>query len=183
MTDPHCNSPSKYHLFFWRKPPNSKKIAVLTSIKSIWDEDHIEKLEDNQWKCLWCDFTFQGINATKVLAHFIGTKCMHIEWCTASIYQSHISRYKELQQIKAVKKGLLNYYLQKMICSISRLQDKSSEVVESNIQSNSRGLFLSNPTAIYDSSSIRKSFSQSPESNQTSSQRGSIFFMGDNNTQ
>ena len=108
---------------------------------------------------------------------------MHIKRCTASIDQAHLSRYKELQQTKAAKKGLLNDYSQKMISSISRLQDKSSEVVESNIQCNSRGLFLSNTTAIYYSSSISKSFSQSPESNQTSSQRGSIFSMGDNNTQ
>ena len=163
MTDPHGNSPSKYHLLFGHKPSNSKNIAVLTSIKSIWDDDHVEKLEDNQWKCVWCDFTFQGINATKALAHVIGTKCMHIKGWTDSIDQSHISRYKELQQIKAAKKGLLNYYSQKMISSISRLQEKSSEVVESNIQRNSRGLFLSNTTAIYDSSSISKSFSQSTE--------------------
>ena len=70
-----------------------------------------------------------------------------------------------------------------MISSISRLQDKSSEFVESNIQRNSRGLYLSNTTAIYDSSSIRKSFSQSPESNQTTPQKGSIVFTGENNTQ
>ena len=70
-----------------------------------------------------------------------------------------------------------------MICSISRLQDKSSEVVESNIQRNSRGLFLSNTTAIYDSSSISRSFSQSPESNQTPPQKGSMFFTGDTNSQ
>ena len=108
---------------------------------------------------------------------------MHIKRCAASIDQAHISRYKELQKIKAAKKGLLKYYSHKMISSISRLQDKSSEVVESNIQRNSRGLFLSNTTAIYDSSSISKSFSQSPDSNKTSSQRGSIIFMGDNNTQ
>ena len=133
MEDPHGNSPSKYHLFFGRKPSNSKNIVVLTSIKSIWDDDHIEKLEDNQWKCLWCDLKFQWINATKALAHFIGTKCMHIKRCTASIDQGHISRYKELHQIKAAKKSLLNDYSQKMISSISRLQDKSSEVVESNI--------------------------------------------------
>ena len=69
-----------------------------------------------------------------------------------------------------------------MISSVSRLQDKSSEVVESNIQRNSRGLFLSNTTAVYDSSSISKIFSQYPEINQTISQRCSIFFMGDNNT-
>ena len=85
-------------------------IAVLTSIKSIWEDDQIEKLEDNQWKCLWYDVTFQGINATKALAHVIGTKSMHIKRYTASIDQSHISRYKELQKIKAAKKGLLNDY-------------------------------------------------------------------------
>ena len=159
MADPHGNSPSKYHLLFGRKPSNSKNIAVLISIKLIWDDDHIEKLEDNQWKSLWCDFKIQRINATKVLAHVIGTKCMHINLCTASINQSHISRYKELQQIIAAKKGLLNDYSQKMISSISRLQDKSSEAVESNIQRNSRSLLLSNNTAVYDSYSTSKSFS------------------------
>ena len=70
-----------------------------------------------------------------------------------------------------------------MISSISRLQDKSSEVVESNIQRNSMVLYLSNNTAIYDSSYISKRFSQSPECNQITSQKGSIVFMGDNNTQ
>ena len=125
MAYPHGNSLSKYHPLFGRKPLSSKNIAVLTSIKSIWDDEHIEKLEDNKWKCLWCDFKFQGVNATKALAHVIGTKCMHIKRCTASIDKAHISRYKELQKIKAAKKGLLNDHSQKMISSISRLQDKS----------------------------------------------------------
>ena len=58
MEDPYGNSPSKYHLLFGRKPLNSENIAVLTSIKSIWEDDQIEKLEHNQWKCLWCDVTF-----------------------------------------------------------------------------------------------------------------------------
>ena len=141
MSDPYGNSPSKYHLLFSRKTSNSGNIAVLGSIKSIWEDKHIEKLEDNQWKCSWCYVTFQGINATKALARVIGTKCMHIKRCTASIDQAHISRYNELQQIKAAKKGLLNDYSQKMISSISRLQDKLSEVVESNIQRNSRGMY------------------------------------------
>ena len=66
---------------------------------------------------------------------------MHIKRCKASIDQSYLSRYKELQKIKAAKKGLLNDYSQKMISSISGLQDKSSEVVESNIQRNSMGLY------------------------------------------
>ena len=121
---------------------NSDNIAVLTPIKLIWYDDQIEMLEDNQWKCLWCDVTFQGINATKALAHIIGTKIMHIKRCTASIDQAHISRYKELQKIKAAKKGLLNDYSQNIISSVSCLQDKSSEVVESNIQHNSSVLYL-----------------------------------------
>ena len=96
MADPYGNSPSKYHLLFGRKPSNSGNIAVLSSIKSIWEDKHIEKLEDNQWKCLWYDVTFQGINAKKSLAHVIGTKCIHIKRCIASIDQANISRYKEL---------------------------------------------------------------------------------------
>ena len=113
MSDPYGNSPSKYHLLFIRKPPNSGNIAVLSSISYIWEYEHIEKLKDNQWKCLWCDVKFQGINATKALAHFIGTKNMHIKRCTASINQGYLSRYKELQKIKASNKGLLNDYSQK----------------------------------------------------------------------
>ena len=130
MSDSYCNSPSKYHHIFSCKPSNSGNIAVLSYISSIWEDKHIEKLEDNQWKCLWCDVKFQGINATKSLTYVIGTKSIHIKRYTTSIDQYYLSRYKELQKIKAAKKGLLNDYSQKMISSISRLQDKSSEVVE-----------------------------------------------------
>ena len=94
MADPYGNSPSKYHLLFGRKLSNSGNITVLSSIKSIWEDKHIEKLKDNQWKCLWCDVIFQGINVTKALAHVIGTKSMHIKRCTSSIDQDYLSRYK-----------------------------------------------------------------------------------------
>ena len=85
-------------------------LLVLSSIPSIWEDKHIEKLEDNQWKCLWCYAKFQGINATKGLSCVIGAKSMHIKRCTASIDQAYLSRYKELQKIKAAKKGLLMTY-------------------------------------------------------------------------
>ena len=156
--------------------PKITNITVLSSIKSIWEDKHIEKLKDNQWKCLWCDVTFQGINATKSLAHFIGTKSMHINWCTASIDQAYLSRYKELHQIKAAKKVLLNDYSQKMKSSISRLQDKSSEVVESNIQRSSRGIFSSNTTSIYDSSYFRKKLANLLRAIQQLLKKCSIFF-------
>ena len=92
MADPYGNSPSNYHLLLSRKPSNSDNIAVLRSISSIWEDDHIDNPEDNQWKCLCCDVKFQGINVTKYLSHVIGTKCMHIKRCTASIYQEYLSR-------------------------------------------------------------------------------------------
>ena len=70
-----------------------------------------------------------------------------------------------------------------MISSISRLQDKSSEVFESNIQRNSRGLHSSNTTAICDTSSFSTSCIKSPERNPTTPQKGSFFFTGDDKTQ
>ena len=141
MVDPSGNSTSKYHLIFSRKPLHSGNSEVLSYISSIWEDDHIENLEKNQWKCLWCYVKFQGINATKSLDHVTGTKCMHINICTASTYQYYLSRYKELYQIKSSRKGLLNDYSQKMISSISLLQDNSSEFFESNFQRNSRGVY------------------------------------------
>ena len=138
MADPSVNSPSKYHHLFSQKPSHSVNIEVLSFISSIWEYDHIEKLENNQWKCLWCNVKFQGINASKYLAHVIGTKYMHINIPRASIDQYYLSIYKELQKIKAAKKGLLNDYLPKMISSALHLQDKLSGVVESNIHHNSR---------------------------------------------
>ena len=77
-----------------------------------------------------------------------------------------------LTHIKAAKKGLINFYSQKMIYSISFLQDKSSEVVESNIQRNSRGVFSSNLTVTYDTSSFSTSCSTSPDNNQITLQKG-----------
>ena len=69
-----------------------------------------------------------------------------------------------------------------MISSVSRLQDKSSEIVESNIQCSSRGMSSSNITAISDTSSYSTSYSTSPESNQIITQKCSIFLIGDHNT-
>ena len=108
------------------KPSHIWNTEVLSSISSICEGYHIERLENNQWNCLWCNVIFQGINATKDLDHLIGTKYMHINICQASIDKSHFSRYKNLHLIKSAKKGMINDYLHTMISSISRLQDKSS---------------------------------------------------------
>ena len=121
MADPSGNSPSKDHQFLSWKTSHVGNIEVISSILSIWEDDNIEKLENKQWKCLWCNIKFQVINATKALDHVIGTKFVRIKICIASTYQYYLLRYKDLQKIKAANKGLLNYYSQKMIASVSHL--------------------------------------------------------------
>ena len=76
MAEPSSNLTSKYNPLFSPKPLHSGNIEVLISILSIWEDEHIDMFENNQWKCLWCNVKFQGINATKDLARVIGTKCM-----------------------------------------------------------------------------------------------------------
>ena len=132
---------------------------------------------------LGCNIKFQGINATKALAHVIETKRMHINRYRASIDKAHLSRYKDLKQIKDSREGILNDYSQKVISSISRLQDISSEVVESNIQRNYRDVSSSNLTARYNTSYFSINCSTSPDKNLITSQKGSIFFIGDHKTQ
>ena len=39
----------------------------------------MKRLEKNKWKFIWCGVNFQGINATKALAHVIGNMGMYIK--------------------------------------------------------------------------------------------------------
>ena len=95
MSDPPGISPSKFYHLFIRKPYNTGNTKVIRSNYSIWEYDNIERLENNQWKCLWCNIIFQGNNVTKALAHVIGTKLVHIKLFLSSIYQAHLSKYKD----------------------------------------------------------------------------------------
>ena len=79
--------------------------------------------------------------------------------CIALIDKAHLSRYKDLQPIKYSNKVLLDEYLHKIISSISCLQDKSSEIVESNIQRNSRGMYSLNLIATSDTSFLSTIYS------------------------
>ena len=82
----------------------------MISISSIWDDDHILRLDENKWQCFWCNTRFQGINATKAFAHVLGKKGMHIKICYAPKEKAHIKRYQELQQYTQARKGILQEY-------------------------------------------------------------------------
>ena len=113
MEDPPSNSTSNYRHLFSQKPLHVGNIKSISSIMSIWGYDRIDRLENNQWKCLWWNVKFQGFNATKALDHVIGTKCMHINRSIDSIDQAHLSVHKYLNLIKAATKVLLNDFCKK----------------------------------------------------------------------
>ena len=108
------------------------------------------------------------------MAHFIGTRGKNIMIFYFDIDEAHLSRYKYLDHFKAAKKGLINDYLHKVIYSISHLQDKSYEFIESNIHRKSSALSLPNVNSISDTSSINTSSSTSSENNKINHQNGSI---------
>ena len=76
-------------------------------ISSIWDDDHILRLDKKNWLCLWCNKSFQGINATKAFAQTLGKKGMHIKSFSVAKEKPHTTRYQELQHYKQTWKHVL----------------------------------------------------------------------------
>ena len=58
MSDPSSYSPPNYHPLFNKKEPSPETNMNLYFISSIWDDDLIERLGDDKWKCIWCDDIF-----------------------------------------------------------------------------------------------------------------------------
>ena len=68
------------------------------------------RLNEKNCQCLWCDTSFQGINATKALDNLFGKKGMHIKSCYVPKEKYHITRYQELQNFKQTQKVVLFDY-------------------------------------------------------------------------
>jgi hypothetical protein len=76
---------------------------------SVWDFEHVEKTGTNRvsggWKCLWCNHSFKGWNATKVLAHLTQTRKKDIAICRAAIDASSTEIYREMFAEKEANKS------------------------------------------------------------------------------
>ena len=96
------------------------------------------------WKCLWCNQSFQGINATKAISQVLGKEGTHIKICYVDKEKAHITRYQELQHHKQTQKGVLLDYSEKIKASITTLQNKSSAAIESTIHCSSKSITSSN---------------------------------------
>ena len=105
----------------------------LDFISYIWDDDCIQRLDENKWQCFWCNNIFQVINATKVLDRVLVTKGVYIKSCYASMDKYPLTIYQELQHFKAARKVAIKDYSENIKSSISILQNKSSTSIESTI--------------------------------------------------
>jgi len=83
--------------------------AQLPDLKSIWDDDKIEKLVDScgtkQWKCHWCSTVFSQWNTCKALEHVTKKeKGGDIRACTGNIDWEYKQHYIALTKKKKMKK-------------------------------------------------------------------------------
>ena len=49
---------SKYHSLFNNENTFAETEKNIDFISSIWDDDHILRLDENNWKCLWSTKAF-----------------------------------------------------------------------------------------------------------------------------
>ena len=112
----------------------------------IWDDDHIRRLDQKNWQCLWCNQSVQGINATKDLAYVLGKKGVHIKSCYLDKDKAHKTRYQELQHYKQTRKGVIIDYSEKIRASITSLQNKSSAAIKCTVHRISKSITSSNYT-------------------------------------
>ena len=115
-------------------------------ISYIWDDDHIRRLDEKKLQCLWCNQSFQGINDTNALAHVLGKKGMRIKICYVAKEKYHTTRHQELQHYKQTQKGVIIDYSEKIIASITSLQNKSYAAIKSTIHRSSKIITSSNDT-------------------------------------
>ena len=95
------------HSFFNKEKTRAETETRIYLISSIWGDNHIMSLNENNWKFLWYNKVFQGINATKALARVLGKKGMYIKSCYVRKEKSHKNIYQELQHFKQARKGVL----------------------------------------------------------------------------
>ena len=146
MLYPTSQSSPAFHSIFNKKKTSAEIATKLNFISSIWDDYHIWRLDEKNWQCLWCNQRFQGINATKDLAHVLRKKGMNIKSCYVAKDKSHTTIYQELHHYKQTRKGVLLDYSENIRASITSLQNKSSDAIESTIHRSSKSVTSSNDT-------------------------------------
>ncbi|KAL3943289.1 MAG: hypothetical protein SGBAC_002660 [Bacillariaceae sp.] len=110
------------------------------NLKSIWDDPHVVKLPiehsgQRQWKCLWCNLTFNQWNGTKAVYHLNRVKGYSIKPCSShSIDECSKRRYEELMRIlEAKRKRISNKRVANMVQFQPSAGDSSNESSEESV--------------------------------------------------
>jgi hypothetical protein len=112
-------------------------------IRTVWDFEKVEKTGENKsnggWKCLWCQKSFKGWNATKALRHITKVTGKDIRPCMAIIDKQSLLQYRsfadgkeETRDVFKQRKGLYDE-------SIVRGQQSLSIVFENGRERVSKG--------------------------------------------
>ena len=84
---------SRFYSFFNKKKTSEENKTNLDFISSIWDDDHILRLDEKNCQCLRCTKLFQEIKSTKTLAHVLRKEGMHIKSCSVPKKKAHVTGY------------------------------------------------------------------------------------------
>ena len=95
---------------------------------------------------MWCNTSFQGINATKALNHILGKMGMHIKSCYVAKDKAHTTRYQELHHYKKTRKGVLLDYSENIKASITGKKNESSAAIKFTIHRSAKIITSSNDT-------------------------------------
>ena len=165
------------HSFFNKEKTRAETETRIYLISSIWGDNHIMSLNENNWKFLWYNKVFQGINATKALAPVMGNEGVHIKSCYVPKDKAHKRRYQELHNFKQDRKCVLLDYSEKMKAYISSLQNKSYAAIKSTIHISSKSITSSNDTNSSEMSGFSYASNITTKSNSRSLQMVHLFLI------
>ena len=168
MLSYESQSSSKFHSFFNKENKSEETETKIDFVLSIWYNDHILRLDENNWQCLWFTIVFQLANSAKALSNVLVRKGMHIKRFYVPKNKAHITRYQELHQFKQAWKGILIDYSAKIEASISSLQNNSSDDIKYTIHCSSKSITLSNYTNSSEMSGFSSASNITTESNSRS---------------
>ena len=91
---------SNFYLLFNNEKKYAETETNINFISYSWDDDHIQRFEENNWQCLCWNKIFQVINDTKDIAHLMGKKGMHIKVFYAYMDKDNVRIYQDINHFK-----------------------------------------------------------------------------------
>ena len=81
-----------------------------TGMIKIWDDNFIEMLSENRWKCWWCNKVFNNKNSTRATTHVLKeplyfAEKADIEYCKVEFPDNYVEHYQQFAEKQRAKRG------------------------------------------------------------------------------